>query len=755
VVELFAGVGGFRIGLERSGWRVVWANQWEPTTKAQHAFDCYATRFETGEHVREDIHVVMNEAEAGRREIPDHDLLVGGFPCFAAGTMVLTVTGHKPIEEVTEGELVLTHRGRWRRVTATMSRVAPATITLRGQGFPDITTTPEHPFWARARGHTWDNERRRDVRDFGSPAWVPAGEITRDTFVSQILPREHPAPPVDIDQSEDFFWLVGRYLADGWRAISGGKGRVVICASKEEAAEVEERIRRVFPCTPSVERTVTKFHITRAAFYRWLEHFGQGADGKRIPGWLFGIDAARARALLDGYASGDGSPWQRGWRATTVSRGLATGLALLAQLAYGVVASIHEADVPEATVIEGRVVNQRRQYQLVIPPRNRSAFVEGAVGWKLVRRASSGGPQTVYNLAVEEDESYTADGCVVHNCQDYSVAKTLNQAVGIVGKKGVLWWEIHRLLTMKRPPWLFLENVDRLLKSPTSQRGRDFGVMLATLANLGYEVEWRVVNAADYGFPQKRRRVLIVGRLAGERPRDPNEVIYRGTLARALPIETGPTLSSSATFKIEGDAAEVSESFGATKGESPFRNAGYMSHRQVWTLDVDPAWDGPRQVLGDILEPADEVPDDYFIPADQLPRWQYLKGAKREQRHHKGSNTPYFYVEGPIPYPDRTDWPSRTILTGEGGRTPSRFKHIVQVEDGRYRRLTPRELERLNGFPDDWTDTGMPDGRRAFMMGNALVVGLIERVGRELVAELQEGREMAPDPVGVEGAVAS
>ena len=279
--------------------------------------------------------------------------------------------------------------------------------------------------------------------------------------------------------------------------------------------------------------------------------------------------------------------------------------------------------------------------------------------------------------------------------------------------------------------------------------------MLATLANLGYEVEWRVVNAADYGFPQKRRRVLIVGRLAGEQPRDPNEVIYRGTLARALPIEPGPTLSSSATFKVEGDAAEVSESFGATKGESPFRNAGYMSHRHVWTLDVEPAWDGPRQVLGDILEPADEVPAEYFITPDQLPRWQYLKGAKREQRYHKESNTPYFYVEGPIPYPDRTDWPSRTILTGEGGRTPSRFKHIVQVEDGRYRRLTPRELERLNGFPDDWTDTGMPDGRRAFMMGNALVVGLIERVGRELMAELRDGHEMDEDPVDIGESVGS
>jgi DNA (cytosine-5)-methyltransferase 1 len=419
------------------------------------------------------------------------------------------------------------------------------------------------------------------------------------------------------------------------------------------------------------------------------------------------------------------------------------------------VASVHEADLPESTIIEGRVVSQRRQYQVVVPPRNRSAFVEGALGWKLVRQRRAGGPETVYNLAVDEDESYTADGCAVHNCQDYSVAKTLNQAAGIVGKKGVLWWEIHRLLTMKRPRYLFLENVDRLLKSPTSQRGRDFGVMLATLADLGYEVEWRVVNAADYGFPQKRRRVLIVGRLAGEQPRDPNEVIHRGTLARALPIKPGPTLESTATFSIDGDAAEVSASFGATRGESPFRNAGYMSHRRVWTLDVDPAWDGPRQVLGDILEPADEVPEEYFVPADQLPRWEYLKGAKREPRYHKGSDTPYFYVEGPIPYPDRTDWPARTILTGEGGRTPSRFKHLIQVEEGRFRRLTPRELERLNGFPDDWTDTGMTDGRRAFVMGNALVVGLIERVGRERMRELGDGHLMEEKPADVGATAAS
>ena len=266
--------------------------------------------------------------------------------------------------------------------------------------------------------------------------------------------------------------------------------------------------------------------------------------------------------------------------------------------------------------------------------------------------------------------------------------------------------------------------------------------MLAALANLGYEVEWRVVNAADYGFPQKRRRVLLIGRHVGAAERDPNDALYGGPLARALPVAEGPVLSSSPTFVLEATPADVSESFGATKGASPFRNAGYMSQRRVWSLDLDPVWDGDVVTLGDILEPTDSVPKQYFISAEDLPRWKYLKGAKREQRYHKGSGTPYFYVEGPIPYPDRTDWPARTILTGEGGRTPSRFKHLIQVEDGRYRRLTPRELERLNGFPDDWTDTGMPEGRRAFMMGNALVVGLIERVGPAV--DERESKVMRP-----------
>jgi DNA (cytosine-5)-methyltransferase 1 len=335
-------------------------------------------------------------------------------------------------------------------------------------------------------------------------------------------------------------------------------------------------------------------------------------------------------------------------------------------------------------------------------------------------------------------------------CQDYSVAKTLNQAHGIEGKKGVLWWQIYRILDEKRPRLVFLENVDRLLKSPASQRGRDFAIILACFSDLGYLVEWRVVNAADYGFPQRRRRVFLVAHHVGERTAPswtgPLAWLYdEGALARGLPVareQHGDVVrldgTDVPTLELRGHPAQITQEFGWGNQATPFRSGGVMSNREVWTREVTARSRGERRTLGDIAIPTSEVPPEFFIPDPQLETWRYLKGAKREERTAANGHA-YFYSEGAVAFPDPLDQPSRTILTGEGGTSPSRFKHVVATEDGRLRRLTPVELERLNGFPDGWTE-GMPDGRRAFMMGNALVVGLIERVGKAL-AEVSLGTQ--------------
>ena len=310
-------------------------------------------------------------------------------------------------------------------------------------------------------------------------------------------------------------------------------------------------------------------------------------------------------------------------------------------------------------------------------------------------------------------------------CQDYSVAKTLNTSLGLAGKKGVLWWQIHRLVALKKPKFVFLENVDRLLKSPSSNRGRDFAVMLRTLSDLGYDIEWRVVNAAEHGFSQRRIRVFILG--------------YRkdlGVTPNVLAKTFGIKDSLGQTeFELDSNPEKISNDFNAGGRQSPFLNFGSFDGKKVITSKVSSPKAKKAKTLGDVLLDTKDVPEEYFVPESKLGEWQYLKGSKKIERVSK-SGFKYHYAEGSMAFPDLPENPSRTILTGEGGSTPSRFKHII-LQDGRYRRLTPIELERLNGFPDNWTaqasgDVSIGDGRRAFFMGNALVVGLIEMVGKEL-----------------------
>ena len=322
-------------------------------------------------------------------------------------------------------------------------------------------------------------------------------------------------------------------------------------------------------------------------------------------------------------------------------------------------------------------------------------------------------------------------------CQDYSVATTLKHSGGIEGKKGVLWWQIHRILRdhPNPPKLLMLENVDRLLGSPASQRGRDFAIILASLADLGYTVEWRIINAADYGMPQRRRRTYLFAfkedTIFDKLFFDSKDWIMKdGVMVNAFPIlEESFSISS---FEIIGDLKEVSETFNKDKSLSPFKNAGVMRNRQVATMQVTPSYEGHHISLGEILLDEAFIPDEFFIPVEEVSKWEYAKGGKSEIRINKTTGFQYRYSEGAMAFPDSTDKPSRTIITGEGGTAPSRFKHVILTPSGRLRRLVPIELERLNMFPDDHT-VETSNLRRAFLMGNALVTGIVERIGIQIL----------------------
>lgn len=338
-------------------------------------------------------------------------------------------------------------------------------------------------------------------------------------------------------------------------------------------------------------------------------------------------------------------------------------------------------------------------------------------------------------------------------CQDYSVAATLSRSGGIEGKKGVLWWQIYRILEEKgdnRPKYIFFENVDRLLNSPATQRGRDFAIILASLADLGYAVEWRIINAADYGMPQRRRRTYIVGYLKNSAVANKIETMedwveFDGVLAQAFPFKVSEKTQSK--FDIKGTIQEVSSKFNKGEKESPFGNAGIMIDRHVYSVDAIPVYDGPAQMLGDILVDEDFVPEEFFISEEELPRWQYEKGAKKINRVSK-EGFEYVFSEGGMAFPDYLDKPSRTMITGEGGSSPSRFKHVVQTPSGRYRRLIPLEMERLNMFPDNHTyHPDVSDGRRAFLMGNALVCGIVQEIGRSLYRFIYDEAPASTHPI--------
>lgn len=355
-------------------------------------------------------------------------------------------------------------------------------------------------------------------------------------------------------------------------------------------------------------------------------------------------------------------------------------------------------------------------------------------------------------------------------CQDYSVASTLATSKGLEGKKGVLWWDIRDMLEAKNTPFVLLENVDRLIKSPANQRGRDFAIILACFRDLGYTVEWRVINAAEYGYQQRRRRTFIFAyrndtKYAKKVLEDANYIamhgdeLHRHSIAKVI-LSQGffatcfPVDPLDAKYvkigKLPKGIGELSDSFTFN-----FENTGMMYDGTIYTAKTVPYYDGKQITLGDVMENG-SVDASFFIPKERLyytnpdvthsdetknkltkeerQTWQYLKGGKKISRTAKNGHE-YEFSEGPIPMIDEYNKPARTMLTSEGSF--SRTTHIVRdKETGEIRLLTPVEMERIQGFPSNWTKECLVDGekvempvnKRKFMMGNALVVDLVKQM---------------------------
>lgn len=352
-------------------------------------------------------------------------------------------------------------------------------------------------------------------------------------------------------------------------------------------------------------------------------------------------------------------------------------------------------------------------------------------------------------------------------CQDYSVARSKKNEQGIEGKKGVLFWEIIRAVQIINPEYLILENVDRLLKSPSKQRGRDFAIMLGAFNQLNYSVEWRVINAADYGEAQRRRRVFffvyrndsrfadkLVGKyeatnldLFNENNKDMKDYIfYDGLFAKQFPVEKYPNKNrvyESILSEEHIDSTEyildISDNF-----TGQVWNTGIMRFGRYLTIDTTPIFESPK-TLGEIVQEAakyQEVEEKYYLNDEKIEKFNYLRGPKKLDRKSADGHI-YQYSEGGMSPFDSMDLPARTMLTSEG--SVNRSTHFLKDEKG-YRTLTPVEAELLQDFPPNWTKYKLKDGKkvevsdrmRMFFMGNALVTGIVKRIGIELWNDIEE-----------------
>lgn len=512
-IDFFAGVGGFRRGMELAGHECVGFCEFDKFATASYISMHLLT--DDQRKALEDIPIKKRQKEILKEEyrngewyandirrvyagdIPKADCWCFGFPCFAKGTYILTEKGYIPIEDVSVGDKVLTHKGRWRKVTATMHRDGARLWDVNGFGILPTRTTAEHPYYVTKPDQPMEFKKVEQLDD----SW----------YSTMVLPDAE-----SDGYSKEMWWIIGRYLADGWRVERKDRpsgGRIVFAISDDKRTEFEQRLREAkLHGTYTKERTCGKYHVCNNQLYEYLEKFGKYAHGKRIPREALCLSREKAKYFFDGYMSGDGRSDRE--EATSTSAALILGMCIIAQRLGKSVPAVYYTRRDEKCVIQGRECRQRDTYTFRISSKSvKGHYRARYVCRELYQPTESDDFGTVYNISVEEDNSYVANGAIVHNCQDISVA---GKQAGFQGNRSSLFFRVMYLVGQlkeeDKPTYLFIENVKNLL---SVNGGWDFARLLIEMEQQGYDAEWQVLNSKDFGVPQNRERCFIIGHLRG------------------------------------------------------------------------------------------------------------------------------------------------------------------------------------------------------------------------------------------------
>lgn len=469
-------------------------------------------------------------------QVPDFDLFTMSSPCFPAGTLVNTDKGLTEIQDITVGDCVISHDNLFHPIIKTMSRLYKGDIyRIKGMSSNEIVCTDEHPFYARQR-YRYGHESKRA---FHAPRWVKAKDLTKDDYLGMAINQKSELPKWDgsIDNQwghhrhvnhlasllprEDFWYLMGRYVGDGWKKnCKPNGGGIVICCSDRNRDSLISAIKNIgWNCCISEERTVDKVTICMNELHAFVDRYGYYAHGKHVDGETLNLPKNLLEGFLRGVMDSDGCYTNNEFKVMSVSRELIYGLAQVVAKVHHSAPRIYFCKRPSTYKIEGRTVNQRDTWSLAFHIGHRKQdkwFYEDGYIWFPISKIGHEYAETkVFNMSVSGSQSYTANGAIVHNCQDFSSAGRQAGGEEGSGTRSSLLWECRRAILAKRPKYILFENVPALVSEKFI---KGFNKWQLELEGYGYTNHAQILNAKNYGTPQNRARIFMVSILGENEP---------------------------------------------------------------------------------------------------------------------------------------------------------------------------------------------------------------------------------------------
>lgn len=471
VLSLFDGMSCGQIALEKVGAKVdtYYASEIQPQS-IQITQKNYPNTVQLGD--------ITKLSTQDLDELGEIDLLIGGSPCFVAGTLITTKEGYKNIEDIEIGDEVLTHTNSFKKVVEPMVNQAEGIYNIRIQGSPINTVTGEHPYYVREMYRTYKKEegKRKNRRNWTEPKWVKAKDLDPKKHFVGFAENQLEENPYGITETEA--WLIGRYVADGYLRTGkrSGKGRegqynnqVIFCIGKHKLNDFKEQAGEEYYIGYAEDRTVFKGRLINKRMTELCLKAGRGSENKVVPDFILNLPKELLEMFLNGYLSGDGYENSKEIRAVSISQKLIFGLGQVVQKVYNTPYSIYYHEPAKTKVIEGRTVNQKPQWSIAFSKarkkQNKAVYIEGML-WKPIKKVEYDKDfcGEVYNFEVEEDNSYVANNVTVHNCQNLSrtVINDIKHNQGLKGAKSSLFYEYLRVLEYVKPKYFLLENVESM-----------------------------------------------------------------------------------------------------------------------------------------------------------------------------------------------------------------------------------------------------------------------------------------------------